>query len=186
MGETVKIKPSPKMKTIYTIYLTLAITLGILSWGIPLTLVAPQLSLIIVYIPALLTAAFTIFWTQKYYETVEFELNENYVYCKRGVWWKRESRIPYYRVNDVILRQGPLQRILGLANVDFHTAALGGQARPEVTFFQLEAEKAEEVRNEALKRIGILTGEQRRAVEEQILEELRKIRKLLEKQRESS
>ena len=185
MERNMKIKPSPKMKTIYMIYLTLAIALGVLPWAIPLTLFAPRLSLVVIYLPTLLTAIFVIFWTQKYYETVEFELDEDYVHSIRGVWWRRESRIPYYRVNDVILRQGPLQRMLGLANLDFHTAALGGRTRPEVTFFQLEAEKAEELRNEALKRIGILTGERRRAVEEQMLEELRRIRKLLEEGRGS-
>ncbi len=53
--------------------------------------------------------------------------------------------------------------------------------RPELTYFQLDFKLAKEVNEEFRVRSGKLTEERRKAIEEEILEELRAIRKLLEK-----
>ena len=179
-----RLRPSPKMKTLYRLYLLIVVIFGVVSWSIPLLLLRPRLILAVVYLPTLITALFILYWIERYYESITYELDEDYVRCRRGVWWRRESQVPYYRVSDILLRQGPLQRQLGLANLDFHTAALGGQAgaRAEVSFLHIDAERGVELRDEALRRIGVLTGRERRSVEEQMLEELRAIRRILEDQ----
>ena len=160
----------------------IVVIFGVVSWSIPLLLLRPRLILAVVYLPTLITALFILYWIERYYESITYELDEDYVRCRRGVWWRRESQVPYYRVSDILLRQGPLQRRLGLANLDFHTAALGGQAgaRAEVSFLHIDAGRGVELRDEALRRIGVLTGRERRSVEEQMLEELRAIRRILE------
>lgn len=65
-----------------------------------------------------------------------------------------------------------------MANVDAFTPATG-TARPEVTFFQLEKDMAWKTASILREKAGILSAE-KKAVEEEILEELKKIRRLLE------
>ncbi len=60
-----------------------------------------------------------------------------------------------------------------------------GLPRPEVLFNNLILEDAKKARSLVLKMIGKLTEEERKSIEEQILDELKAIRKILE-QRMSS
>ena len=69
-------------------------------------------------------------------------------------------------------------------NVGIHTAAMG-LARPEVLFNNLSPELAQKVRSMILEKAKILTEEKRKSLEEQILEELKRIRETLESIEES-
>ena len=180
----VKFKPDPRMKTLYMIYLSSFVILGILSWALPLTLLflgdpaAMTAMAIFVYAPTIFIVAFTAYWVNKYYETVEYVVENDRVIARKGVWWKKESSIPFFKINNVVFRQGPLQRALGLATLGFHTAAIGAY-RPEVLFSNLSIADAQKVREIVTEKVVILGAE--KSVAQQMLEELRAIRKLLER-----
>lgn len=95
------------------------------------------------------------------------------------MWWRREKRVPYNLISEIRVREGPLQRRLGLVNLDVHTPAQG-TLRPQVTLFQLPRDPGLEEASELRRRVGILSARERRIIEEEILEELRSIRRLLE------
>ena len=180
----VKFKPDPKMKTLYMIYLFSFVLLGILSWALPLTLLflgdslAMTIMAVFVYAPTIFIVAFTAYWVNKYYETVEYVVEDDRIVARGGVWWKRESSIPFFKINNVVFRQGPLQRTLGLATLGFHTAAMGTY-RPEVLFSNLSVEDAQKVREMVTEKVVVLGAE--KSIAQQMLEELRAIRKLLER-----
>ncbi len=92
----------------------------------------------------------------------------------------KEKRVPYNLISEVRLRQGPLQRRLRLCDVDVFTPATGVTV-PELTCFQLDFDVGVRVMEEIRRRAGILTSRERRVIEEEMLEELRRIRGLLEK-----
>jgi len=118
-------------------------------------------------------------WIPRFYNSISFKLEKDHAYARYGVWWVKEKRVPYNLVAEVRLRQGPVQRKLGLACVDLYTPATG-TTRPELTFFQLDYSEAVSVAEEARRRVGILTSRERRIIEEEILSELRRIRSILE------
>jgi len=167
------------MKLIYGIYLLRGILPLIIASLILLILKVPIVPLILL-IPLLCIAMFIAYWINKFYETIVFSIEDKYAYAKFGIWRKREKRVPYHLVSEVRLRQGSLQRRLSLANVDVFTPATGVM-RPELTYFQLDYETARRVYDKLRSRSGKLTEERRKAIEEEILNELKAIRKLLEK-----
>ena len=118
-------------------------------------------------------------WIPKFYESIIFKIEEDHVYARFGVWWRKEKRVPYNLVSEVRLRQGPLQRKLGLVNIDVFTPATGAM-KPEVTLFQLPKDLGVEKLSLLRKKVGILSSRERRVIEEEILEELKTIRKILE------
>ncbi|RLG86468.1 MAG: hypothetical protein DRO39_03120 [Thermoprotei archaeon] len=122
---------------------------------------------------------FLVYWIPRFYRSVAFKLEKDHAYAKYGVWWVKEKRVPYNLVSEVRLRHGPLQRSLGLACVDIYTPATGA-VRPELTFFQLDSDEAEKVASELRFRVGILSSKERRVIEEEILEELKSIKRILE------
>lgn len=188
MNAMLELKPSPNMIKLYHIYMLLGISIGVLSWALPLALVMPRellpIYLALILIPLLIIILVYMYWIRKYYNSIIYRIEEDKVVSVRGVWWIRESSIPFSKVNNVVITQGPLQRLLNLMNIGVHTAAMG-LARPEVMLSNLSPDMARKVRAMILERAKVLTEERRKSLEEQILEELRNIRNTLELIRES-
>jgi membrane protein YdbS with pleckstrin-like domain len=132
-------------------------------------------------------------WAGLYYESMWYELREDEMSWKRGIWFRKTGIVPYNRITNLDIRQGPVMRALHIYTLSIQTAGYSGQAVPEI---RIEAiVHAEELREliRSMVRAGrggdgtgtgkpeVETG--RISIEGQILEELQKIRVLLEKGR---
>jgi putative membrane protein len=85
-------------------------------------------------IVALLTlAAFPVTLAALYikYRTLQYRFDDEGVWRRQGLLWRREVNVAYRRIQDIHLTNGLIQRWLGLATVSIQTAA--GSATPEVT-----------------------------------------------------
>ena len=180
------IKPSPKIKKLYWIYFALTVIFSVISWSLPLALLIPASTsylAIFAWIPTLAIAVFFAAWLGKYYNSIEYVIEPEKLIARRGVWWKVESSVPLTKVNNVKWKQGPLQRFLGLASLEFHTAAMGTPI-PEISFSHLSSEDADKIRKEILIRLGkTFAGEQEEnivKVLKGLLNEAKTIRKLLQ------
>jgi putative membrane protein len=75
---------------------------------------------IIVVLLAIITTIRNILWKKFYY----FELAQDFILMKEGIISKQEQHVPYARVQDVIVSQGILDRLLGLYNVVIQNAVV--------------------------------------------------------------
>ena len=192
IGETAgikegKFKPAPQFKTLYFIYLVLTAVISVLPWYIPVAFFAPPIItgiFAIIIIPILLFAAY---WIPKYYKTISYNFTDTDIEWRRGVWFKKTGIVPYNRITNVDIEQGPIARKLGIASVKTQTAGYsapsgaGGVAELKI----LGVEHYEELRDIIM---GFVRGKRPVAVEtyeedasSRMLEELVKIRELLEK-----
>jgi membrane protein YdbS with pleckstrin-like domain len=62
------------------------------------------------------------------YDTTWYVLSDRSVRIRRGVWTIEEKTFTFENVQNVEIRQGPLQRWFGVANVIIQTAGGGGSA----------------------------------------------------------
>ena len=181
----IRLKPSPRMRDLYWLYATLLV-FALAGWTIPFSLLLPGIAVYVVafvWIPALTCLAVFAYWLPRYYESLVYMVREDRVIAKGGVWWKWESSVPISKVNNVVWTQGVFERAFGLASLGFHTAAMG-TPRPEIAFRHLEAEEAERVRREILEKIRGVPMEEEKGVRElleEVVEELRAIRRLMER-----
>jgi membrane protein YdbS with pleckstrin-like domain len=124
-----------------------------------------------------------------------YELHEDEMRWRRGVWFRRTGIVPYNRITNLDVVQGPVMRALSISTLSIQTAGYSGQAVPEI---RIEAiEHAEELREliRTLVRKGGSDGDgtgsgaprapkaPEQPVDLEILQELRKIRTLLEQER---
>jgi membrane protein YdbS with pleckstrin-like domain len=130
-------------------------------------------------------------WSFLYFNTVSYHLNATEVTWKRGVWFHGTGIVPYNRITDISIVQGPLMRIFGISHLKIQTAG-GGTAKgtPEI---QIEGqEKAEELRALIMEYVrgnknagaAVVGVEEKSAAQPDVnalLAEVREIRKLLEK-----
>jgi uncharacterized protein len=65
------------------------------------------------------------------YRTLRYRFDDEGVWRRQGLLWRREVNVAYRRIQDIHLTNGIIQRWLGLATVSIQTAA--GSATPQVT-----------------------------------------------------
>jgi membrane protein YdbS with pleckstrin-like domain len=193
-------RPHVDMKKLYYSYLTIGVVLFGLSWIVPAVVVAlvvlplAQASAITAALlfPLLVVVCFTAFWIQKYYSSITYILTNDEIVVEKGVWWKRKSFVPYNRITNISVVQGPIARQFGLGTVRVQTAGFSGGGSAGVRLAEaviLGVKNFEEIRNVIMgfvKRVRPVAVEAEaeapapRGVDQQILNELRRIRKALE------
>jgi uncharacterized protein len=187
-------RPSPKFRLWYGLT-ALLVVLVIAGAYAPFALVAELPSVIHIVVAVLTVVLLALFlgWTALYYARMQYELRDDELTWQRGVWFRRTGIVPYNRITNIDIRQGPLMRALGIANLAVQTAGYSSQMVPEIV---LEAmEHAEELRGTIRSRVRLEAGgdgtgsgttaprSDPHATDLMILDELRRIRTLLEAQR---
>ena len=179
-------KPAPQFKTLYYIYF-LAFAVSCILIFFPMLFFTPIIALGI-SIPILAVLIFVIYWIQKYYDTMTYKLTENEMTWRRGVWFKKTGVVPYNRITNIDIAQGPISRMLGIASLKIQTAGYSapasGLGSAEIRIEGME--QFEELRELVME---FVRGKKPVAVETyeeedtnlKILDELVKIRELLEK-----
>lgn len=183
-------RPSPQLKKLYYIDMFLVLCLAIFSWYLPVFFFVPRVVVIaitlVVLVPLVPIVILTIYWIPKYYDTIIYKLTDKEMVWRRGVWFKNTGIVPYNRITNVDIAQGPISRRLGIASLKIQTAGYSATsaARSEIRIDGME--DFEGVRELIM---GFVRGKKPVAVETyegegadgRILKELVKIRRLLEK-----
>jgi hypothetical protein len=179
-------RPAPQLLKLYRIYLVFWLVLGVLSWYLPVLILSPALASAIATVPAVAVSIFIAWWIPKYYRSIAYKLTAHEIMWRRGVWFKNTGIVPYNRITNIDVAQGPISRSLGIAALRVQTAGYSGQARAEIRIEGVE--KYEELRETIMgfvkgrKPVAIgAGGAEDKDIETKILDELVKIRKLLEK-----
>ena len=198
-------KPDPKLRTLWYFELLIGIIIYLLIFAAPAIFVIHILNLSAPFVD-LTVALYWIFgimflfvipaaiWIPFYYRSIEYQILPEEIVAKRGVIWKSEQRIPYFKVTNINVRRGPLERAFRLGHIGVQTAGFGATSIAEERIAGLrDPEELREIIMERIRRFGKepiavteaptprVTG--RPAAEEellkQILEELKKIREKL-------
>ena len=188
----VPFRPSPKFRVWYAAVALLAALFAVVVYA-PLALLTSVPFLVTVAVAVLIVVVLALFlvWTLLYYASMEYELRDDELSWRRGVWFRRTGIVPYNRVTNIDIRQGPVMRALGISNLAIQTAGYSGQMTAEIV---LEAmEHAEDLRTTLRAQVrgaaggdGTGSGPSTPApadTDVQILDELRRIRALLEDRR---
>jgi len=189
-------KPSPSLVAWFRINFLLLVFFIILISYVPTALFNPvPLVVHIAVLGGTVVLVILFFaWVGLYYNSMWYELRDDEMSWKRGVWFRKTGIVPYNRITNLDIRQGPVMRALGISTLSIQTAGYSGQALPEI---RIEAiEQAEELR-ELIRtmvresgRGGDGTGSGASTppsgiatTDMQILDEVRRIRSLLEGKR---
>ena len=185
--------PHPDLKRLYHVYLLVVAVVVFVAIS-PIILAGllffPIISALL-FLLFLLAVSAAALWISKYYSSISYLFTENEIIIEKGVWWRRKSAVPYNRITNIDVVQGPISRRFGLGNVKIQTAGYsgGGGAVAEASIFGVK--NFEEIKNFL---INLMRGRRPVAVEtepetlsqeetlHEILAELKKIRKILEKQ----
>ena len=193
----------PDLKKLYYTYLAI-VTIVFLAWILPVTAAAfiflPFNSASIVATSLLVPLSFSIvfvwYWINQYYASISYALTDNEIVVHKGVWWKKKSFVPYNRITNINIAQGPISRRFELGTVLIQTAGFSGGTgsarglRPAEAVI-LGVKNFEEIKDKVMnfvRRVRPVAVEAQAEaiapedVSRQILAELKKISKALEKE----
>jgi len=178
--------PEPQLKKVYYIYLVLILVIAFLPWYIPVLIFSPMIVSVLVGGVCLLIVLFVIYWIGRYYDSISYRLTDKEIIWRRGVWFRNTGIVPFDRITNVDISQGPISRRLGIGTLKVQTAGYSTQSSPEINIAGVK--NFEELRDIIMKFVERkeITGVDRyesRGMEELILDEVIKIRKLLEERK---
>jgi putative membrane protein len=125
-----------------------------------------------------------------YYKSLRYKVEEDQVVVHAGIWTQSVKHVPYRTVTNITIKRGILDRWLGLGTLEIQTAGMSGsQGGPEQGLVGLaDPQHVYETVSRKLRRFrGSMAPTAAEAEEEgppelqEILEELRAIRRALEK-----
>ncbi|MBT0731950.1 PH domain-containing protein [Methanoculleus bourgensis] len=177
--------PAPQYRSYLYVYLTLTIVIFVLPWLVPAILAAPAVVAAVTGVPILGIVLFTLYWIPLYYRSISYRLTVTEITWQRGVWFRQTGIVPYNRITNVDIAQGPLMRFFSFSALRVQTAGYSAQARAEIVLNGIEdAGDLQEKIMGFVRRGGpvAVEGEPEAppAAADAALEELRAIRRLLE------
>jgi len=132
-----KFAPHPNLKKVYYIYLGIGAIIPLLVsllliWAVytfcPEVWRAFWPYLFIPLAIVLVILIFIVYWIRKYYNSITYTLTKDEVMVERGVWWRMKHVVPYARVMSLDVIQGPISRRFGIGSVQVYTAGYTGPA----------------------------------------------------------
>ncbi|KAF0126725.1 MAG: membrane-flanked domain protein [Elusimicrobia bacterium] len=192
--EIIDIKPEKELKSLFYIYMTpVFIPAAVLAAVLMFAEVDPPGTVIIpLFMGLFLLIAFLLaIWIPAFYRSLEYSIDDDAIRCNSGVFWKRRVTVPYSKVTNVDITQGPVQRMYGVGSVHVQTAGAGGAQGGMAELAFMGVRNLEGVREAIMTRVKTRAGSAPRPVEaeraapgdtqDRILAELKAIRAALEK-----
>jgi uncharacterized protein len=186
--------PSPQMKKLYYVYTLFGLLVLGFIWCwimvsaeiLPFALEATLIAAPFVLIPAI----FVFWWIPKYWKSMVYKLDQDEMVWHRGVWFRKTGIVPYNRITNVDISQGPVSRGFRIASLSIQTAGYSGPKSQSSEIMIEYVENFIEVRDVIMSFVhgrkpaaGAVQTFDKAASSDQVLGELVKIRKLLEKKK---
>lgn len=192
--ESIVIKPEKEQRTMWFIGWAIPFVIGFtllvffllvvdkLIFGLGIGIVAWLIIMlpILLYIPA-------------FYKSLEYIIDGDSVKMRKGVFWRKRVTVPFTKITNIDVTQGPVQRIFKMVTVHVQTAGAGGTTGSQAEVQFLGIRDTEGLKDTIMKRVrGYSISEPEEARKEvvresdseifrQMLKELNAIHKALEK-----
>ena len=198
--EAIFVKPEKEQKTLWFVGWAVPFVLGLALWVIlPLTIDKLikyneggnlfglcVVGWLILMVPILL-------WIAAFYRSLEYIVDSDSVKMKKGVFWRKHVIVPYPKITNVDVTQGPVQRMLNIGTIHVQTAGAGGTQGEQAELTLLGVGDLEGLKDTIMERVRRYTISRPEEVKKKIveksdsqilrhmLEELTAIREALEK-----
>lgn len=123
--------------------LATTIPLAVVAFVAVTVITTTPVALITTVVPGGVVGAASWWWTARVWQSWEFRIGEGALHLAHGVLIRRQSTIPFHRVQHIDTEAGPLERRLGLTTFVLRTAsASSDSAVPGIDASQAEVLRA--------------------------------------------
>jgi membrane protein YdbS with pleckstrin-like domain len=187
-----EIKPSPKLRNLYTLINFLLFFIYCIVPVIVLQILKQRphhlydfWSLVIGFL-GLLVFILLQLYLPAYIRTLKYELSSEDLRLEEGVFWKKRKVIPFHKITNLNTMQGPFERRFGLGHLNVQTAGHGANTSPEGKLVGLE--DFDRIKEEVMRKVLLVKSEAARTedrprerTEQELLKEMLDALKRIEK-----
>jgi membrane protein YdbS with pleckstrin-like domain len=194
--EPIGLKPEKAQRTLWFVDWAVPFIMGSAALVV-LLLVAGEdafVGLAIGLVGWLLVMSLILFWIPAFHKSLEYVIEADCVKAKRGVFWRKHVTVPFAKMTNLDVTQGPLERMFDIGTIHVQTAGAGGQQGGQAELKLLGIRDLDGVKDTILQRIRGYTASPAQPLEDtgvqesdshilaQMLKELIAIRRALEKE----
>jgi len=125
--------------------------LAVIPWLVTLAAGRPSHPLLFIPAGVIVIGLSGHLYMRAYWRRFRFTYDDRQMRVFSGLWWRKQVLIPFARITNIDLMQGPWQRSRKLATLKIQTAGQGGTATAETRLWSQD--NFEELRDELLKRV---------------------------------
>ena len=100
---------------------------------------------------------FVLPYNSAFFRSLEYSINSDSISGKKGVFWKKTTIIPYYKITNIDITQGPLQRMYKISNIHCQTAGLAGPQGKKAELLMLGIRDFQEVKERIKSHLSQMT-----------------------------
>ncbi len=192
--DILKLKPEREQRTLWIITWVVFFILGIILW-IVMSIVVDFLIYGIVFILWFLVMIPIIVWIPFAHKALEYSVDDEGINMRGGVIWKKHVTVPYSKITNVDVAQGPMQRYYSIGTIHIQTAGSAGKQGEKAELRMSGIRELEKVRSLIIKKLvgsenasgrapgaGNIAGQAEKVpVFTDMLKELKEIKGLLKK-----
>ncbi|MDP8207600.1 MAG: PH domain-containing protein [Candidatus Electryonea clarkiae] len=193
MSDEIILKPEKQTLSLWMLVWFLSsipVLIGLLIGAILITDIKDSIIMWICFAGCAITAFVFLIWIPLFLKRLEYSIGNDSIHLKSGVLWRKRVTIPYVKVTNIDITQGPFERSFGIGQVKVQTAGASGQTKAEMVMVGIK--ETEVIRDEIFNRIRKFSSPQMaekseidssdtRNPQERIIDELKAIRVILEK-----
>lgn len=135
----------------------IAILLGLLGWFISLILGVAIHALLFIPFGIFIIGLLSHWYTVVYWQRFLFAYDDSQIRINNGIWWRKQVLIPFTRITNIDIMQGPWQRRRQQATLKIQTAGQGASTQAESQLWSQE--NFEALREDLLNRIVLVRSQ---------------------------
>ena len=93
-------------------------------------------------------------WIPAFFRSLEYTITDESINGKKGVFWQKTTAVPYFKITNVDVTQGPVERAFGIGKIHCQTAGVAGPQGQRAELKLVGIKNLEEVKNTILDKIA--------------------------------
>ncbi len=184
-------KPEADLKKVWRFVWAVFFILGLIGIAVLFMIEIPLLASLLILLGWLIVFFLILIYIKAFYNTMEYGLGSEAVLMNKGVFWRKRTTVPYVKITNIDITQGPVERMYKTYKLHLQTAGSSQSQNAELVLPGIR--DCEELKDRILQRINaqLVTDFEDTAPKAEtigqagllssILEELSTIRRKLEK-----
>jgi len=84
---------------------------------------------------AIIGAVLVPFWIPMFWNTLKYTIQDDRVTYTGGVLFKKRITVPFTKITNINIHEGPIERIFGVGRLRIQTAGMSGQTGAELVMY---------------------------------------------------
>ena len=190
--EPIVVRPEKEQRTMWFIGWAIPFVLG-LALGVILLPTVDKLIFGLCLVGWLMLMSLILLWISAFYKSLEYVIDSDSIKMRKGVFWRKRVTVPYPKITNIDVTQGPVQRMFNMGTIHIQTAGASGPQGAQAELKLLEVRDLDGLKDTIMERVRDYAPSRPEEVKKEvgeesdaeilgrILKELTAIREVLEK-----